>query len=93
MVYNHMPTVSEINHRVNEVSESHASLFAAFESHRTHCATDKTDMKEELKAINSKLWALLVFVAIQLFALVGYLVIEGTPWEPKTVLADRGERK
>lgn len=88
-----MATVNELNQRVNEVSESHASLYAAFESHRTHCSTDKADMKEELKAINSKLWALLIFVALQLLAGVVYLTIEGTPWEPKTVIADRGDRK
>lgn len=89
-----MASVSELNHRVNEVSESHASLYAAFESHRTHCATDKADVKAELKAINSKLWALLVFVSIQLLALVGYLAIEGRPWEPiKTIVADMDERQ
>jgi hypothetical protein len=86
-----MPTVSEINQRVNDVSESHASLYAAFESHRTHCATDKSDMKGELRAINGKLWAGLILLVMNLLAFSAYLVAEGTPWEPKTVLADRGE--
>ena len=69
------------------------ALRAAFESHREHCATDKGDMKGELKAINSKLWALVVAGLLQAIVVIGYFATEGTPWINQAVAADRGERK
>ncbi len=69
-------------------------LEARFDMHEKQCVTDKSALNARLDAIDTKLWALLVFVALQLLAGVVYLTIEGRPWdEPKTVLADRGERE
>ena len=69
-------------------------LEARFEMHEKQCVIDKQALHTRLDAIDTKLWALIVAVVIQLFAVIGYLVTEGTPWEhPNTIIADRGERK
>lgn len=92
-----MATIEYLSNKLNELSGEHMALDAAFESHREHCSTDKKDMKAELKGINGKLWAGLVLLVIQLFAIAGYLAVNGTPWvtsaNAQTVLQDRGERK
>jgi hypothetical protein len=75
-----MPDINELTRRVNQLSGDHMALRAAFESHREHCATDKRDMKTELKAINGKLWAGLFLLALNLLALSAYLAVEGPPW-------------
>lgn len=60
--------------------------------HEEQCALDKRELKEGIRAINGKLWALIIAGLIQSFAVIGYLVDKN--WDANAaVLADRGERK
>lgn len=69
-------------------------LEARFNMHEKQCVTDKQEFREQFKSIHNKLWALIIGLLINLGAVVGYLVTQGTPWEQaKTIIADRGERK
>lgn len=68
-------------------------LEAKFEMHEKQCVTDKQALWAKLDSIDNKLWIIGGAVIINLMVLVGYLITEGTPWEPKTVIADRGERE
>ena len=68
-------------------------LEARFDMHEKQCVVDKQALWSKLDSIDNKLWIIGGAVIINLLVLVGYLVTEGTPWEPKTVIADRGETK
>jgi hypothetical protein len=68
-------------------------LEARFEMHEKQCVTDKTALWNKLDSIDNKLWIIGGAVIINLLVLVGYLITEGTPWEHKTVVVDRGERE
>lgn len=86
-----MPTNAELNRMVQELTGEHMALRAAFESHREHCATDKRTMNDRLDAINNKLWAGLVLLALNLLGMTAYLAVEGPPWS-KTVAAEVARR-
>lgn len=74
------------------VPERLMSLETDLENHKTQCVVDKLDNKARFDSIDSKLWAIMGAVILNLIVMLGYLVTEGTPWEPKVELADRGER-
>lgn len=66
-------------------------LEAKFEMHEKQCVTDKTALWGKLNSMDNKLWVIAGATIINLLVLVGYLATEGTPWEPRTVLADRSQ--
>ncbi len=68
-------------------------LEARFDMHEKQCVTDKSALWAKLDSMDNKLWVIAGATIINLLVLVGYLVVEGTPWEPKTIVADRGERE
>lgn len=68
-------------------------LEARFDMHEKQCVVDKQALWAKLDSIDNKLWIIGGAVIINLMVLVGYLITDGVPWQPKTVLADRGERK
>jgi hypothetical protein len=84
-----MAEIHELTRQVSDLSGDHMALRAAFESHREHCSTDKADMKDELKSINGKLWALLVAGLLQAIVVIGYFATEGTPWVTQAVAETR----
>jgi hypothetical protein len=90
MVLTAMAEYTELSRQVSDLSGEYMALRAAFESHREHCATDKGDMKAELKGINGKLWAGLVLILFQFIAIAGYLVVQGPPWI-KSAIAEAGK--
>ena len=67
-------------------------LEARFDMHEKQCVTDKSALWARLDSINNKLWVIAGAVILNLLVMIGYLATEGTPWEPRTVLAGRGEK-
>jgi hypothetical protein len=71
-----------------------SSLETDLKGHKDQCVTDKQEIKGRFDSIDNKLWAIFGAIIMHLVVVVGYLVTQGTPWEPaKTIIADRGERK
>jgi hypothetical protein len=74
-------------------NERIASLETDLKGHKDQCVTDKLETKSRFDSIDNKLWAIIAAVVIQLLGAVAYLATEGTPWQPKIEIADRGERE
>ncbi len=72
--------LSETTGVLHDLAISHAANQAAFESHRRHCDTEKAEIKAELKSINGRIVAVLIFTIINLIGISGYLLINGQPW-------------
>ena len=72
--------LSETASVLHDLAVDHASIKGAFESHLRHCATDKAEIKDDIKSINTKIMAVLVFAILNLLALSSYLIVNDKPW-------------
>jgi len=63
------------------ITERVASLETDLHGHKESCVIDKGDMRDQLKAINNKLWGIGAAVVVNLLVLVGYLLANGVPWK------------
>lgn len=75
------------------LNERMASVETDLKGHKEQCVSDKSEIKQRFDSIDNKLWAVIAGIVVHLVVIIGYLVTEGTPWEPKIEIADRWQHE